>query len=241
MHGINPFDLSIIRFVQTFSQDDPVLDALVAEIARNSLLHGGVIMATFWWLWARSDDRQQERRESLVFALFASILAIFLARALALSLPFRARPMNNPLIAFQFPYSADPTTMIGWSSFPSDHAVLFFCFAACLWTISKRLGLLAFCHALFVVCLPLIYFGNHYPTDIVAGALLGMGVAFLSKIVPLRRIITRPALRWLDTHPASANAFLFLCSFEIAELFDSLRHIALSSYHSAEIALQTLR
>ena len=39
----------------------------------------------------------------------------------------------------------------------------------------------------------------------------------------------------------SCYSFLFLCTFEIAELFGSLRHIGISGYHDVERVLQAIR
>lgn len=199
------------------------------------------MMALFWWVWAEGGDAQPERRELLLFGLFASVLAVFLARILALMLPFRARPIHNPLLGFRLPYEMNPDSLLHWSSFPSDHAALFFALATSLWFVSKRMGLLAYCYAFFVICLPRIYVGIHYPTDIIAGALLGIGTAALSDVLWLRKSVTQTFLGWINRLPARGYVFLFLFSFEIGEQFDSLRHIAVLGYRSLTFALQALR
>ena len=199
------------------------------------------MMALFWWVWVERGDAGTEGRELLLFGLFASLFAIFLARVLALVLPFRIRPMHNPFLGFRLPYETNPETLINWSSFPSDHAALFFALATTLWMVSKRFGLLAYCYAFFAICLPRIYLGIHYPTDIIAGAMLGMGAVFLCKVEWLRIEVTRPVLEWMDRFPARGYVFLFLFSFEIGEQFDSLRHVAVLGYHSLTFALQALR
>ncbi len=116
--------------------------------------------------------------------------------------------------------------LAGWSSFPSDHAALFICLAVAIWFASKRLGAIALGYTCFFILLPRIYLGIHYPTDVLAGMLVGIGVASLAKITWLRRTATMPGMHWLEAHPASFHGFLFLCSFEIAESFSSLRDIA---------------
>ena len=210
-------------------------------ISHNALVIGGGMVAMFWWAWNRYRDPQSEQREFLLFGLFASVSTIFVARVLALTLPFRARPLDNPLLGFRLPIGMDANVLLGWSAFPSDHAALFFCLAASLWMVSKRLGSIAFCYAFFVIALPRIYLGIHYPTDIIGGAVLGIGVACLSRVVWLRKRVTHPALQWSAVNPASSNAFLFLISFEIAELFQSVRHFGLAGYHSVQVIFQALK
>lgn len=234
---MNGFDVNILHFFNHFSQLSPVFDGLVVFISENTLLKGGVIMALFWFAWVQYGETQPERREFLIFGLFVTFLALFVARVLALTLPFRVRPLQNPLLGFRIPYSMNPDALIGWSSFPSDHVALFFSLAASFWFVSKRLGAFAYCYALFVISLPRIYLGIHYPTDIIAGALIGIGCAFLAKAVWLRRSLTRPALSWLDRHPAYGYVFLFLYTFEVAELFDSLRNIAHVGIRAVEIVM----
>src|ERR1700692_4692340 len=98
--SMNAFDISIIHFLNAFSHRSELFDTFVLNLSDNNLLKGGVIMALFWWAWVGSGDAQRERRELLLFGLFASLLAVLLARMLALALPFRARPIHNPLLGF---------------------------------------------------------------------------------------------------------------------------------------------
>jgi undecaprenyl-diphosphatase len=235
---MNPFDLFIIHFFNAYARRSEGFDSLVMQMSDNVLLEGGIIVVLFWWAWvqARRDDRKD--KEFLLFGLLASIFAVFVARALALSLPFRVRPIHNPAANFVIPHSMDPKMLIGWSSFPSDHAVVFFCLAASLWFVSKRLGAVAFGYAMIGTSFPRIYLGIHYPTDILGGAILGIGIAYLAKSESLRTAVTHPLLYWQEHHPASFGAFLFLCSFEIAEEFNSLRKVALFSLHGAQVFLQ---
>jgi undecaprenyl-diphosphatase len=238
---MNFFDVWIIRYINAFSQHSWGFDHTVVQMVTNTLVKGGVMVALFWWAWNHDQDENSDQREFLLFGLFASISAVIIARVLALTLPFRARPLDNFSLHFQLPIGMDPGALATWSSFPSDHAALFFCFATGLWIVSKRLGSIAFCWALFVISLPRVSLGIHYPTDIVGGALLGMGVALLCRITWLRKSLTRPFLRWSIDYPAYFSACLFLLTFEMAEVFDSVRHLGLSGYHGVQVILQTLR
>src|SRR6266566_1140164 len=100
---MNFFDLSIIRFFNGFAQRSGVFDHLVVGISHNAFVKGGLMMALFWWAWNRYRDPQSEQREFLLFGLLASVPVIFVARVLALTLPFRARPFDNTLLGFRFP------------------------------------------------------------------------------------------------------------------------------------------
>lgn len=229
---MNTFDLSILHFFNSFVGRNPVFDSWVVFITLDPLMDGGVLIAMFWWAWGRFGKSQSEQREILLFGLVDSFLAVIVARVLAAGLPYRERPMRVPSLHWQAPHGIDPQILIHWSSFPSDHATLAFCLAAILWQVSKPLGIIAALQVFFAVGLTRIYCGIHYPTDIVAGAVLGIGIALLAKISYLRLKVARPVTRWLDNHPPSFYAVLFLWTFEMAEMFDSLR----SFFHTVGIS-----
>src|SRR2546425_1204366 len=86
-------------------------------------------------------------------------------------LPFRARPIADPTSTLLVPYLPHGVTFSSEStSFPSGHAAVLFALAVGLWSASRALGLVVTLHGLFVVCLPRVYFGRHWATDILAGA-----------------------------------------------------------------------
>jgi undecaprenyl-diphosphatase len=192
----------------------------------SSLLTGGVVLALFSAAWVTAGNTRRETHEIFLFGLFGSGFSVFLARVLALTLPFRARPIHNPTLNFQLPYGMDRAHLINWSSYPSDHATLFFCLAAILWMASSRLGMVAMAYTLLVISLPRVYTGVHYPTDILAGGLLGCGVASLAYLPRIRSAVTRPAIWCAEAYPVIFYCCLFLYAFEVAELFSTTRDLA---------------
>lgn len=221
--GLNSFDRDILLFLNQFAGRFPVFDALVTVLATRNLLKGAIITVVFVWIWFRTGSDKTRDREWVIWALFISLVSVLIARALAYSLPFRERPLRVPDLQFHMPYAADRLALMGWSSFPSDHAAIFFAASTTLLFISRRLGILSLLYTFFVICIPRIYLGVHYPTDIVAGALIGIGLNALIAFPHLRTRLASPFVRWEHEHPGSFYPVFFLIAFEFSELFDSLR------------------
>jgi len=223
---INFFDRRIVLFVNRFVHHSPPLDKLIVYITDNQLLTGGILMALLWWAWAESGDKEHKKRETLFFGLIGSILVGFVARFIGWCAPFRVRPLHNPDLHLALPYGMDPGTLMGWNSFPSDHAAVYFCLAASIWMVSRRLGAIALADATFVICLPRLYEGVHYPTDLLAGTILGLGMASLAQFDRLRIATMRPMWTWLDRRPGPFYATLFFCTAEVGTGFQIVRDIA---------------
>jgi len=217
----NPFDALILHFLNSFAHRSWALDAFILLFVSNDLLKGAVLMAMFWWAWVRRDANASEHRSVLVFGMVACIVSVCFARLMTLTLPFRVRPLQNPDLHFQAPYSLDPNTLAGWSSFPSDHMVLYACVAMTIWLVNRRVGAVAMAFAIICTGLPRIYAGFHYPTDILAGIVIGAGFALLSQIRIVRKAVAGPCLRWMYEHPQSFYACMFLCTFGVAEAYGS--------------------
>ena len=126
---MNRFDADIIHFLNQFAQRSWVADHLISLITDNELLTGGFIMNLFWWAWFRNDDFEGKDRRLILSTIFLSTAALFLARMLALLLPFRERPLQNPILHFRLPLGEDSGTLLGWT-----HSLVTMqsCFSRCL-------------------------------------------------------------------------------------------------------------
>lgn len=224
---VNPFDAGLLHLSNQFAQRSWLLDKTMVFLSVDPLIGGGIPTAFFWWAWFRKNTMKVRERETLITGLVISFTALFVARGLALLLPFRERPYLIPELHFKPPFGTQTyyNDLIHWSSFPSDHAVLYFALATCIFAVSWRAGILTYCHALFLVCLPRIYLGEHYPTDVLAGALIGIGLGSLCVIAKLDDWFGRPAIRFLTYSPAAFYTCFYVCTFSFAINFDAERKI----------------
>jgi undecaprenyl-diphosphatase len=219
------FDEYIIRSLNSWANRWEAFDSIILLLRVTDLLKGGVISALIWWAWFRTEGDQKRSRAVILSTLVAAFGAMFTARGLSLVLPFRYRPLHNPEIGFQLPYGMEPEILDDWSSFPSDHAALFFCLTAGLWFVSRRLGIVALLQTVFVISFPRLYDGLHYPTDILAGAGIGLAWFHIANMSFIKNRLLPPVGYWLEHHPMSFYAAFFLLTEQIATIFQDARTV----------------
>lgn len=148
----------------------PALDAVMKGLAAGAEIAFLVLVAGwFLWGWYR---RQARDREGAIAALLAAAGALavnqLIAAAWARPRPFIAHPGTVHVL---LGHSNDP-------SFPSDHATAAFAIAGVLLSVHRRAGIAALAVAA-CVAYARVYVGDHYPGDVVAGAVIGLAVALL--------------------------------------------------------------
>jgi len=220
--SINPFDLAIIHYVNGFAGRSRAFDALIHGFANNYLLKGAPLMAMLYWAWFRKEKpaaAKNETRARVLAICAASVLAPLLARVIAAVTPFRVRPMNEPALHFALPHfmSEGTAKIAAWSSFPSDNVALLFALVAGVFALSRRLGFVALVIGT-LGAFARVYSGMHYPTDVLAGAVLGAASFVLVDRTRLKPLIARPALMLLEKNPGLFYAFFFLATDQIAHV-----------------------
>lgn len=222
---MNEFDSLGIDFLNQFATRSYHFDTLVAFVSSNHLFKGAVMLLLMWWGWFRVSDGQSLARLHLISTLLGCIVAVVLARCLALLLPFRIRPLHEEGLDFTLPHGVVPENLNGWSSFPSDHAVLFMTLVVGIFFVSRRLGVIALFYIVLVIFIPRIYLGLHYPTDILVGAFLGLLVALVFNSVYLRERFSRPIINLSQARPEWFYPGFFFVSYQVADMFDSSREV----------------
>ena len=199
------------------------MDYSIFCISDNNLLKGGVFLALLWGFWFLPSAEQRRNRIVVISTLTGSLLALAVNQVAQRLGPFRLRPYAAGLPGIQFPYHLGIREV---SSFPSDHAALFCGLSTGLFFLSRRIGLTAFFYATAVIFLPRIYLGLHYPSDILGGAIIGIGCVCLIHGTRLRNLFADFCLKMSNEHPATFYAAMFLLTYQTATLFDDARALA---------------
>lgn len=154
--------------------------------------------------------------------MFGAFLALLFARVIQ-RIFWRARPIEA-IPDLNIPYYISKADIASRNSFPSDTATLVFSISTIIFLQNRRLGVLAFGWSALVVSLPRIYFGLHYLSDVVGGAIL----AVLTVSIATWALSARMgfALNAIQRWPGVAGGIGFLFLFAMGTMFTDLRALA---------------
>lgn len=104
--------------------------------------------------------------EMVVEALAAAVLSRFVLAEIIRFFWYRARPFVENQVNSLLPHEAT-------GSFPSGHATFYFALSTVVYLHNKKLGII-FLVSSFLISISRVFAGVHWPTDILAGAALGI-------------------------------------------------------------------
>jgi undecaprenyl-diphosphatase len=119
-----------------------------------------------------------------------------------------------------------------WGSMPSDHATLYAITTVIAFAVSRRAGVATAVIGGWSV-LYRVAFGFHWPSDVVAGALIGtimgiLAVHFRPAAVPY----LQPLLLRFERRPALMHALGFVILVDLAQAFAISKRIASLIFHA---------
>jgi undecaprenyl-diphosphatase len=220
---MNGLDLRILLALNQLVHQSRALDGVLEFLTDSELLKGEVFLAVLTWYWFAPSEAQARRRETIIAILVATLFAIAEARVLQHMMPLRPRPNDDPTLLLRVPYSGVNVHFRDWSSFPSDHATMFSAMATGLFFLSPPVGLAAHLYWIVLIALPRVCLGLHYPSDVLAGGVLGALLAWVMQTQRVRPAITVLPARWSRASPGSFYACLFLLCAQLSVMFIDVR------------------
>lgn len=170
-------DWSILHALNDFLyRHDGVEDPLLFYVNASEALFIATLAVIFL---AASGTRHLAWRRAAVAAALSAGLALAVGKAIS-ELVDRARPfvVDSGGVHLFSGHAADP-------GFPSDHATASFAIAMAIFLRHRRWGVVALLAAA-VLSVGRVAIGVHYPSDVLAGALLGIAAALVLWAPPLR-------------------------------------------------------
>lgn len=220
------FDTVILGFL-TQIHLSPLLNHAIRVIAGLYTFKGFLLIPLLLWIWFQPNKRRDWQREMVIATVASGLIALAAGRLLAHFLPFRERPIFNPDLHLHFASEAlREAALSNWSSFPSDHAMLWMAIAMGIFLVWRGIGTLALLYTALFICLPRAYLGFHYPTDLLAGAAIGVAITWIMTRDAVRKRTAAPVLDWTLRFPGPASMIAFLVCFELITQFDDLLRLA---------------
>jgi undecaprenyl-diphosphatase len=219
----NSFDAGIVRYVNQLGNRWGWFNPVARIFFDHNLLKDGPIVFLFWIAFfsrTRSAEDILERRRKIAATVSLALFGVVFARILAIVFPFRERPLRTLALRFQSPHILSSSVLYGWSSFPSDHAVLLVTLAVGLLIVSRPLGSIALFYTFAVNIFLRVYVGLHWPTDLLAGAAIGAGLASIVAVAAYRNFVWRWVMKCWQRSPGVFAAFIFVLSYEVIDMFE---------------------
>jgi len=205
----------------------PIPNLIMRALTDMYMFRGLVLIPILWWIWFQPGDRRAWQREVVIATIASGLVALAAGRLLADLLPFRTRPIYDTGLNLHFPStSLADAKLSAWSSFPSDHAMLWMAIATGIFMVWRMAGLVLIAYTALFICFPRAYLGFHHPSDLLAGAAIGCVITFVMTRAPIRTRYAAPSLQWMERYPGPASVFAFLLCFELVTQFDELRRLA---------------
>lgn len=213
-------DRGILLWINAFAHRDKVLDLVIFHLGSDIV--AGTVFLYLVYLWFVGVEA---RREALKIT-FGLVMSVLINGAVIWCMPFRLRPIHQPGLGFVLPYFGHADVLEHWSSFPSDHAAVYVAMATAIFMRHRALGLGAFVWVLGTGLLSRVYFGVHYPADIVGGALIGIATMYAVYRLPTDRLLA-PIYAAVETAERNRAQFFYpaasLFLYELITLFADAR------------------
>lgn len=159
---LSNLDYDIFQMINHFAASVSVLNPVMKFLAEDAeyLFFAGVLL--YWFI--RTDRNRRMTFEALIAACVGLGISGLIGHFL-----YRDRPFVTHTVIQLIAHPAN-------ASFPSDHALGAFVIASTIWLYHKKTGILWLILG-GLIALSRVWTGVHYPSDVIAGAVMGNLIA----------------------------------------------------------------
>lgn len=164
-------DAKVFLWINNWVGHFSILDEIAKIVVSDYLIPAifALILLGIWFGGAEPSTR--ERHQKAVFVATSALGIANLVVFIINSFYFRPRPFTHYEINLLFYQPTD-------SGFPANPMAVTFAIATAVWGANRKLGTILYLLAIFFA-LARVYAGVFYPLDVIAGAAIGIVVAYL--------------------------------------------------------------
>ena len=231
-----PCDTFTVKLFNQFCGKSVFWDTFSLIFLSVDALRTAILVALIIGIWeygkAKEDINSKKRVIAILFSIVLTLGIIEILNALIES----PRPIvsyessiNSPVIT----ENTKPLWKNGWlrnpkhGSFPSDTVALLATMAIGLFLWKRMLGIIAIIFVILGGILPRLYFGLHYPSDMILGFLIAVFSTFIVEKVKLFNLLSLKILDLQNKHPYAFGVIGFYLAYIISEKFILIRKLPL--------------
>jgi membrane-associated phospholipid phosphatase len=218
---LSALDTYVMRVLSQYSQVSEILNKIVTTVFGLPSFKLLPLGAVLWLLWFSRSPRSRAGVLDAILGMFAALVVSRLIQNLS---PERVRPIYSGNPDFVLPIGTVSHVPPDWSSFPSDHAALTFALSTAIWRVSRSWGAFCYVWSTLIVCLPRIYTGAHYASDIMGGAAIGvLMIIAITHLLPTKSRLMPWIVAAEERYQALFYASFFILSYQLVTMFEDVR------------------
>jgi undecaprenyl-diphosphatase len=219
---LQQLDVAILRLFNGYVDAWPAFDRAVSIVSEWSYVRATGLVCIVWWAWAAGRD--PANRTKILAGLAGVAIATACSKLIQMSVFVHLRPFRE---AGELGLTLPRALATNWgygSSFPSDTATMYFALAMVIFGVARKLGVGAFLWVAVVIALPRVYLTYHFPSDILAGFVLGAGVVWAMQRYTAQWPLWRYALNFEVRTPQYFYPVMFCYLYQVVDAFQFFDH-----------------
>ncbi len=180
------FDLWFNAYLSSFIGKSRAFDLAVLGGVEHFILGGFWYGAFLFMHWIRGNQAGNEKSQGIILRIFFATMISILVMLGTSTFISHTPPVSNPKLAGRYP--SDMSSGEITNCFPSYSTTLYTTITVGSYALDHTAALFLGIGIIALIGLPRIYLGGHYPSDVIAGIVLGMASHLLANLYPEPRL-----------------------------------------------------